>query len=156
MSSGAFNQAASLYEQQQREAAAPQSQQTGESVVTERLTSELGSDDTANAVGAGEAQADRMLAPAAMAGTLEEATIAQGASDMRDAATPRPQPQLRVASAAMMESLQDQIAARIAQDSEAAMRAGMSPMAQRIRFEGDIRDRDIEARASFDPRFDRR
>ena len=50
-----------------------------------------------------------------------------------------------------MESLQDQIAARIAQDSEAAMRAGMSPMAQRIRFEGDIRDRDIQARASYDP-----
>lgn len=156
VTSGAFNQAASLYEQQQREAAAPQSQQTGEAIVTERLTSELGSDDMANAVGAGEAQADLMMAPAAMAGTLEEATIAQGASDIRDAATPRPQPQLRVASAAMMESLQDQIAARIAQDSEAAMRAGMSPMAQRIRFEGDIRDRDIRARASFDPRFDRR
>ena len=65
-------------------------------------------------------------------------------------------PETRLASTAMMESLQDQIAARIAQDSEAAMRAGMSPMAQRIRFEGDIRDRDIQARASFDPRFDRR
>ena len=156
VTSGAFAQAASLYEQQQREAAAPQSQQTGESIVTERLTSELGSDDMANAVGAGEAEAERMMAPAAMGGTLEEATMAQGAADMRDAATPRPQPELRIASSAMMESLQDQIAARIAQDSEAAMRAGMSPMAQRIRFEGDIRDRDIEARASYDPRFDRR
>ena len=61
-----------------------------------------------------------------------------------------------MASTVMMQSLQDQIAARIAQDSEAAMRAGMSPMAQRIRFEGDIRDRDIQARAGFDPRFDRR
>ena len=156
VTSGAFAQAASLYEQQQREAAAPQSQQTGESIVTERLTSELGSDDMANAVGAGEAEAERMMAPAAMGGTLEEATMAQGAADMRDAATPRPQPQLRIASSAMMESLQDQIAARIAQDSEAAMRAGMSPMAQRIRFEGDIRDRDVQARAGYDPRFDRR
>ena len=27
----------------------------------------------------------------------------------------------------------------------------MSPMAQRIRFEGDIQDRDIKARASYDP-----
>ena len=155
VTSGAFNQAASLYEQQQRETAAPQSQQTGESVVTERLTSELGSDDMANAVGAGEAQAELMMAPAAMGGTLEEATIAQGAADMRDAAPPRPQPQLRIASSAMMESLQDQIAARIAQDSEAAMRAGMSPRAQRFRSD-DIRDRDIQARATFDPRFDRR
>ena len=118
VTSGAFNQAASLYEQQQREAAAPQSQQTGESVVTERLTSELGSDDMANAVGAGEAQADRMMVPGAMSGTLEEATIAQGAADMRDAATPRPQPEMRMASTAMMQSIQADNARRLAAMSD--------------------------------------
>ena len=154
--SGVYVGAAQKIEQGMRDAVAPQSEQTGESITTETLTSELGSDDLANAVGAGEAEAEAIMTPPALAGPIDTATAAQGASDLADAATPRPQPELRMASTAMMESLQDQIAARIAQDSEAAMRAGMSPMAQRIRFEGDIRDRDIQARASYDPRFDRR
>jgi len=156
LASGAFNQAAAVYEQQQREAAAPQSGQNGESITTETFTSELGSDDMANAVGAGQAKAEAMMTPPPATGPIDTSTKAQGASDLATAATPRPKPETRMASTALMQSLQDQIAARIAQDSEAAMRAGMSPMAQRIRFEGDIRDRDIEARASFDPRFDRR
>ena len=118
VTSGAFNQAAQMYEQQLREAAGPQSQQTGEAIVTERLASELGSDDMANAIGAGEAEADRLMTPAAMAGSLEESAAAQGASDMRDAATPRPQPQLRMASKAMMESIQSDIARRLAAEAD--------------------------------------
>ena len=154
--SGVYVGAARKIEQGMRDAIAPQSEQSGESITTETLTSELGSDDMANAVGAGQAEAEAMMTPPALAGPIDTSTAAQGASDLATAATPRPKPETRMASTAMMESLQDQIAARIAQDSEAAMRAGMSPMAQRIRFEGDIRDRDIQARASYDPRFDRR
>jgi hypothetical protein len=156
VTSGAFTQAAQMYEMQQREAATLPSEQSGENITTETLTSELGSDDMANAVGAGQAEAAALMTPPALSGPIDTATAAQGASDLATAATPRPKPETRMASTAMMESLQDQIAARIAQDSEAAMRAGMSPMAQRIRFEGDIRDRDVQARASYDPRFDRR
>jgi len=154
--SGVYVGAARKIEQGMRDAIAPQSEQSGESITTETLTSELGSDAMANAVGAGQAEAAALMTPPALAGPIDTATEAQGASDLATAATPRSQPETRLASTAMMESLQEQIAARIAQDSEAAMRAGMSPMAQRIRFEGDIRDRDIQARASYDPRFDRR
>ena len=156
VTSGAFTQAAQMYEMQQRKAATLPSEQSGESVTTGTLTSELGSDDMANAVGAGEAEAAAMMMPPALSGPIDTSTEAQGAADLATAATPTLKPETRMASTALMESLQDQIAARIAQDSEAAMRAGMSPMAQRIRFEGDIRDRDIQARASYDPRFDRR
>lgn len=156
VTSGAMTQAAQMYEMQQGEAATLPSEQSGESITTETLTSELGSDDMANAVGAGQAEAAALMTPPALSGPIDTATAAQGASDLATAATPRPKPETRMASTAMMESLQDQIAARIAQNSEAAMRAGMSPMAQRIRFEGDIRDRDVQARASYDPRFDRR
>ena len=156
VTSGAYAQAAQMHEAQQREAATLPSEQSGENITTETLTSELGSDDMANAVGAGQFEATAMMTPPALSGPIDTTTEAQGASDLATAATPRPKPETRMASTAMMESLQDQIAARIAQDSEAAMRAGMSPMAQRIRFEGDIRDRDIRARASYDPRFDRR
>ena len=155
LASGTFTLAAKIEQQRQAESSV-QSEQSGENITTETLTSELGSDDMANAVGAGVAEAEAMTTPPALAGPIDTSTAAQGASDLATAATPRPQPETRLASTAMMESLQDQIAARIAQDSEAAMRAGMSPMAQRIRFEGDIRDRDIQARASYDPRFDRR
>ena len=155
LASGTFTLAAKIEQQRQAESSL-QSEQTGENVTTETLTSELGSDDMANAVGAGRAEAEAMTTPPALAGPIDTSTAAQGASDLATAATPRPVPETRMASTVMMQSLQDQIAARIAQDSEAAMRAGMSPMAQRIRFEGDIRDRDIQARAGFDPRFDRR
>ena len=154
LASGTFTLAAKIDQQRQAESSIP-SGQSGESVTTKTLTSELGSDDMANAVGAGVAEAEAMTTPPALAGPIDT-SAAQGASDLATAATPRPQPETRLASTAMMESLQDQIAARIAQDSEAAMRAGMSPMVQRIRFEGDIRDRDVRARASYDPRFDRR
>ena len=155
LASGTFTLAAKIEQQRQAESSL-QSEQSGENITTETLTSELGSDDMANAVGAGQAEAEAMTTPPALAGPIDISTAAQGASDLATAATPRPKPETRMASTAMMESLQDQIAARIAQDSEAAMRAGMSPMAQRIRFEGDIRDRDVQARASYDPRFDRR
>ena len=118
ISSGAFNQAAMLYEQQQREAAAPQSEQSGENITTETLTSELGSDDMANAVGAGEAEAAAMMTPPALSGPIDTATTAQGASDLATAATPRPQPEMRMASRAMMQSIQDDIARRMAAEAD--------------------------------------
>jgi hypothetical protein len=118
VTSGAFNQAAQLYEQQQREAIAPQSEQSGENITTETLTSELGSDDMANAVGTGQAEAASMMTPPALSGPIDTATEAQGASDLKTAATPRPQPEMRMASRAMMQSIQDDIARRMAAEAD--------------------------------------
>ena len=158
VTSGAFNQAAQMYEQQLREAAGPQSQQTGEAIVTERLASELGSDDMANAIGAGKAEADRLMTPAAMAGSLEESAAAQGASDMRDAATPRPQPQLRMASKAMMESIQSDIARRLAAEADPrnqayiAARSALGPNASQSEMD-KVRDLGLEAFYQNFPQF---
>ena len=118
VTSGAFNQAAQLYEQQQREAVAPQSEQSGENITTETLTSELGSDDMANAVGTGQAEAAAMMTPPALSGPIDTATAAQGASDLATAATPRPQPEMGTASRAMMQSIQDDIARRMAAEAD--------------------------------------
>jgi hypothetical protein len=118
VTSGAFNQAAKMYEQQQLEAAAPKSEQTGEDITTEALTSELGSDDMANAVGAGRYATEAMLAPPALSGPIDTATYSQGAADLATAATPRPQPETRMASTAMMQSIQDDIARRMAAEAD--------------------------------------
>lgn len=118
VTSGAFTQAAQLYEAQQREAVAPQTEQSGENITTETLTSELGSDDMANAVGAGEAQAQVLTMPPALSGPIDTATAAAGAADLATAATPRPQPETRMASRAMMQSIQDDIARRMAAEAD--------------------------------------
>jgi len=59
----------------------------------------------------------------------------------------------------MIESYKDEIADRIAamnaEIQERNLQTDVSPTSRRIRY-SDIRDRDIEARGGFDPRFDRR
>ena len=76
---------------------------------------------------------------------------------------PQPQPQtkpeIKIASKEMIKSYKDEIADRIAamnaEIQERNLQTDVSPTSRRIRY-GDIRDRDIEARGGFDPRFDRR
>jgi len=76
---------------------------------------------------------------------------------------PQPQPQtkpeIKIASKEMIESYKDEIADRIAamnaEIQERNLQTDVSPTSRRIRY-SDIRDRDIEARGGFDPRFDRR
>lgn len=135
-------------------------EQTSEQVTTGSVGSALGNDNEMNAVGQAEAAGDNARI-AGMQGTLEGAAQAQKNNEIIDATRPivsselsRTQDFLREAAGILNN--QAEIQRRIQADSEAAMRAGMSPMAQRIGFEGDIRDRDIQARASYDPRFDRR
>jgi cell division septum initiation protein DivIVA len=158
ITSGAFVEAARIFEEQQRlGATAPSSEQTGETVVTPTLTSELGSDDAANVVGAGQAEADRLMSPAAMAGTLEEASSAQGATDIRDAATPRPQPQMRMVSTALMQSLQDEGLRRMAEMGGAnleyaAARAALAPGASQSEMDR-VRDLGLAAFRQNFPQF---
>ena len=76
---------------------------------------------------------------------------------------PQPQPQtkpeIKIASKEMIKSYKDEIADRIAamnaEIQERNLQTDVSPTSRRIRY-SDIRDRDIEARGGFDPRFDRR
>ncbi len=136
------------------------SEQTAEQVTSGSVGSALGNDNDANAVGQAIAAGDNARI-AGMAGTLEGAAEAQKNNEIIDATRPVVSSELSRTQTFLQEAAgilnnQAEIQRRIQADSEAAMRAGMSPMAQRIRFEGDIRDRDIQARASFDPRFDRR
>jgi hypothetical protein len=135
-------------------------EQTNEQVTTGSVGSALGNANTENAVGQAEA-AGANARIAGMGNTLEGAAEAQKNNEIIDATRPIITSELSRVQDFMREQAdilnsQAEIQRRIKADSEAAMRAGMSPMAQRIRFEGDIRDRDIRARASFDPRFDRR
>lgn len=135
-------------------------EQTNEQVTTGSVGSALGNANTENAVGQAEA-AGANARIAGMGGTLEGAAEAQKNNEIIDATRPIVTSELSRVQDFMREQAdilnsQAEIQRRIKADSEAAMRAGMSPMAQRIRFEGDIRDRDIQARASFDSRFDRR
>ena len=135
-------------------------EQGNEQVVTGSVGSALGNANTENAVG----QAEAAGANARIAGrgnTLEGAAETQKNNEIIDATRPIVTSELSRVQDFMREQAdilnsQAEIQRRIKADSEAAMRAGMSPMAQRIRFEGDIRDRDIRARANFDGRFDRR
>ena len=72
---------------------------------------------------------------------------------------PQTKPEIKIASKKMIESYKDEIADRIAamnaEIQERNLQTDVSPTSRRIRY-SDIRDRDIEARGGFDPRFDRR
>ena len=72
---------------------------------------------------------------------------------------PQTKPEIKIASKEMIESYKDEIADRIAamnaEIQERNLQTDVSPTSRRIRY-SDIRDRDIEARGGFDPRFDRR
>jgi len=158
ITSGTFVEAVRIYEELQRQAAAaPSGEQTGDTVVTSKLTSELGSDDVANAEGAGRAEAERLMSPAAMAGTLEEASSAQGATDIRDAATPRLQPQMRMVSTALMQSLQNEGLRRMAEMGGAnleyaAARSALAPNASQSEMDR-VRDLGLAAFRQNFPQF---
>tara|TARA_A100001201_G_scaffold25367_2_gene28515 strand:+ start:358 stop:1770 length:1413 start_codon:yes stop_codon:yes gene_type:complete len=126
-----FQQAADLIEQYRAQQAAPQSQQTGEAVTTTRLVAEAGSNDAANVAGniAYGSESDVTGPPAGpvLDGTAER----QGASELSQFTQARPQPELRMASTAMMQSIQADNERRLAAEADArnqayiAARAGL-------------------------------
>lgn len=131
LKTGRFQKAADLVEQHRAQQAAPQSQQTGEAVNTTRLVAEAGSDDAANIAGniAFGSKSDVTGPPAGpmLDGTAER----QGASELSQFTQPRPQPELRMASTAMMQSIQADNERRLAAEADArnqayiAARAGL-------------------------------
>jgi hypothetical protein len=165
LQSGQFRDIAAAYEAERSGAILdPEApgirEQTNEQVTTGSVGSALGNANTENAVGQAEA-AGANARIAGMGNTLEEAAETQKNNEIIDATRPIISSELSRVQNFMREQAgilnnQAEIQRRISADSEAAMRAGMSPMAQRIRFEGDIRDRDAFARGMYDPRFDRR
>ena len=131
LKTGRFQQAADLVEQYRAQQAAPQSQQTGEAVTTTRLVAEAGSNDAANVAGniAYGSESDVTGPPAGpvLDGTAER----QGASELSQFTQARPQPELRMASTAMMQSIQADNERRLAAEADArnqayiAARAGL-------------------------------
>ena len=113
------------------------------------LTSELGSDDMANAVGAGEYATEAMMTPPALTGPIDTSAAAQGAADLATAATPRPQPETRLASTAMMQSIKEDAERRLAAEADPrnqayiAARAGLGPNATQAEMD-QVRDMGLE------------
>ena len=135
LKTGRFQQAADLVEQYRTQQAAPQSQQTGEAVNTTRLVAEAGSNDAANVAGniayGSESDVTGPPAGAMLDGTAER----QGASELSQFTQARPQPELRMASTAMMQSIQADNERRLAAEADArnqayiAARAGLGSTA---------------------------
>lgn len=123
LKTGRFQQAADLVEQYRAQQAAPQSQQTGETVTTTRLVAEAGSNDAANVEGniAYGSESDVTGPPAGpmLDGTAER----QGASELSQFTQARPQPELRMASTAMMQSIQADNERRLAAEADARNQA---------------------------------
>lgn len=123
LKTGRFQQAADLVEQYRTQQAAPQSQQTGEAVTTTRLVAEAGSNDAANVAGniAYGSESDVTGPPAGpvLDGTAER----QGASELSQFTQARPQPELRMASTAMMQSIQADNERRLAAEADARNQA---------------------------------
>ena len=126
ITSGAFVEAARIFEEQQRlKAATLDSEQTG---------------DVANAVGAGQYGAEREMSPPPTAGTLEEASSAQGAADT-----------------ALMQSLQDEGLRRMAEMGGAnleyaAARSALAPNASQSEMDR-VRDLGLAAFRQNFPQF---
>lgn len=131
LKTGRFQKAADLVEQYRAQQVAPQSQQGGESVNTTRLVAEAGSDDAANVAGniTYGSKSDVTGPPAGpmLDGTAER----QGASELSQFTQARPQPELRMASTAMMQSILADNERRLAAEADArnqayiAARAGL-------------------------------
>ena len=126
ITSGAFVEAARIFEEQQRlKAATLDSEQTG---------------DVANAVGAGQYGAEREMSPPPTAGTLEEASSAQGAADT-----------------ALMQSLQNEGLRRMAEMGGAnleyaAARSALAPDASQSEMDR-VRDLGLAAFRQNFPQF---
>ena len=135
LKTGRFQQAADLVEQYRTQQNVPQSQQTGEAVTTTRLVAEAGSNDAANVAGniAYGSESDVTGPPAGpvLDGTAER----QGASELSQFTQARAQPELRMASTAMMQSIQADNERRLAAETDArnqayiAARAGLGSTA---------------------------
>ena len=118
LKSGRFQQAADLIEQMRAQQTDPQSQQTGEAVTTERLVAEAGSDDAANMAGNITYGSESDLAGPPAGPLLDGTAERQGASELTQFTQTRSQPELRMASTAMMQSIQNEAERRMAAEAD--------------------------------------
>ena len=149
LKSGRFQQAADLIEQIRAQQTAPQSQQTGEAVTTERLVAEAGSDDAANIAGNIVHGSESDLAGPPAGQLLDGTAERQGASELTQFTEARPQPELRMASTAMMQSIQNEAERRMAAEADPrnqayiAARAALGPNASQTEMD-KVRDMGLE------------
>ena len=147
--SGRFQQAADLIEQYRAQQKAPQSQQTGEAVTTERLVAEAGSDDAANVAGNITYGAESDMAGPPAGAILDGTAERQGASELSQFTQARSQPELRMASTAMMQSIKEDAERRLAAEADPrnqayiAARAGLGPNATQAQMD-QVRDMGLE------------
>ncbi len=147
--SGRFQQAADLIEQYRAQQNAPQSQQTGEAVTTERLVAEAGSDDAANVAGNITYGAESDMAGPPAGAILDGTAERQGASELSQFTQARSQPELRMASTAMMQSIKEDAERRLAAEADPrnqaymAARAGLGPNATQAQMD-QVRDMGLE------------
>lgn len=147
--SGRFQQAADLIEQYRAQQKAPQSQQTGEAVTTERLVAEAGSDDAANVAGNITYGAESDMAGPPAGAILDGTAERQGASELSQFTQTRSQPELRMASTAMMQSIKEDAERRLAAEADPrnqayiAARAGLGPNATQAQMD-QVRDMGLE------------
>jgi len=149
LKSGRFQQAAGLIEQIRAQQTAPQSQQTGEAVTTERLVAEAGSDDAANIAGNITYGSESDLAGPPAGSLLDGTAERQGASELTQFTQARPQPELRMASTAMMQSIQNEAERRMAAEADPrnqayiAAQASLGPNATQAEMD-KVRDIGLE------------
>ena len=147
--SGRFQQAADLIEQYRAQQKAPQSQQTGEAVTTERLVAEAGSNDAANVAGNITYGAESDMAGPPAGPILDGTAERQGASELSQFTQARSQPELRMASTAMMQSIKEDAERRLAAEADPrnqayiAARAGLGPNASQAQMD-QVRDMGLE------------
>ena len=147
--SGRFQQAADLIEQYRAQQKAPQSQQTGEAVTTERLVAEAGSDNAANVAGNITYGAESDMAGPPAGAILDGTAERQGASELSQFTQARSQPELRMASTAMMQSIKEDAERRLAAEADPrnqayiAARVGLGPNATQAQMD-QVRDMGLE------------
>ena len=147
--SGRFQQAADLIEQYRAQQKAPQSQQTGEAVTTERLVAEAGSNDAANVAGNITYGAESDMAGPPAGAILDGTAERQGASELSQFTQARSQPELRMASTAMMQSIKEDAERRLAAEADPrnqayiAARTGLGPNATQAQMD-QVRDMGLE------------
>ena len=147
--SGNFQKAADLIEQYRAQQKAPQSQQTGEAVTTERLVAEAGSDNAANVAGNITYGAESDMAGPPAGAILDGTAERQGASELSQFTQARSQPELRMASTAMMQSIKEDAERRLAAEADPrnqayiAARAGLGPNATQAQMD-QVRDMGLE------------
>ncbi len=158
LTNGRFQQAADLVEQYRNQQAAPQSQQSGESITTERLVAEAGTDDAANVTGNIVYGSESDLAGPPVGSALDQTAERQGASELTQFTEARPQPELRLASSAMMQSIADDIGRRLAAEEDVRnqgyiqARSNLGPNATQAEMD-KVRDKGLALFADNFPQF---